>query len=316
MPQTELHRHLDVSVRLTTLLELAKKQGKTGSSTSLEEFGRKVYLRDPMRTLAEVLDTFTLFQKVLDKPETLERVAYEVVEDCYNEGTRRVELRFSPSFACETSGMPWEAALASFENGIARARKKFPDIEVGLICIASRDYGPEPVAETVDFFLKNRNRFVALDLAGNEAGFPCKLFEEAFRPAVKAGAPITVHAGEGAGPENIWAAIEYLGARRIGHGISCVQDPKLLQELQRRQICLEMCPTSNWITQAVKQIEEHPLPKVLRAGIPVCINTDDPGVFGVTLPHEKNLCRTRMGMSEAEIQMTDDHAFRFSFLNS
>jgi adenosine deaminase len=172
----------------------------------------------------------------------------------------------------------------------------------------------DEVARTAGFFLRHQARFAGFDLAGNEAQYPCRLFEGAFRGLRAAGAKITIHAGEACGPENIWEAIELLGARRIGHGIASVRDPELMERLRRDSICLEMCPTSNWLTQCVPTLEAHPLPQVLRAGIPVCINTDDPGIFDVSLPGEVEVCRRSMGMTSAEIEQCFGHAERASFL--
>lgn len=312
--QTELHRHLDVSLRLQTLLELAQARELESQSTSLAAFREKIVLIKPLKDLSSVLATFTLFQKVLDRPEVLERVAFEVVEDCHREGTRKVELRFSPSFVGEESGMPWESILEGFSRGVARAQAKYPEMKIGLLCIASRDYGPEMVDRTVEFFLKNQAGFVGFDLAGNEVGFPCPLFEASFKKLKNAGASVTIHAGEATGPETIWEAIEVLGARRIGHGISAIQDPKLMEHLREKKICLEMCPTSNWITQSVSSFETHPFPKVLRAGVPVCVNTDDPAVFGVGITDEARICREKMGISESEIQLAYSHADASSFI--
>lgn len=312
--QTELHRHLDVSLRLTTLLRLAQERGLEAQSTSLEAFRDKIVLKKPLNDLAEVLATFVLFQKVLDRPEVLEQVAFEVIEDCYREGTRKVELRFSPSFVSEFNGLSWDDVLAGFERGKERALAKYPDMKAGFLCIASRDYGVEPAEKTVEFYLRNKHRLAGLDLAGNEIGFPCRLFEPAFKSAKAQGARITIHSGEADGPENMWEAIELLGAERIGHGIACVKDPELMNYLAKHSICLEMCPTSNWLTRATPSFETHPLPQVLRAGVPVSINTDDPGVFGVTVPDEIRICREKMGMTAEEIQLCQQHASRASFL--
>lgn len=311
---TELHRHLDVSARLSTMLELAQERGLEAQSTSLEAFGDKLIMRKPMSDLSTVLEQFTFFQQVLDRPDVLERIALEVLEDCHQDGIRAVELRFSPGFVCGLSKLKWEDALDGFERGVQAGLTKFPDMKAGLICIASRENGLSSVEKTVEFYMKHQDRFIGLDLAGPEEEFPCKLFRGAFKPAVKAGAPITIHSGEGSSPENIWDAIEFLGARRIGHGISCVKDPLLMKTLAEKKICLEMCPTSNWLTQTAPDLREHPLPQVLRAGIPVCINTDDPGIMGVTLSHEIKLCREVMGMTEAEIAQTFEHAKAASFL--
>lgn len=314
--QTELHRHLDVSIRLDTLLRLAQERSLEAQSTSLEAFRQKLVLKTPLADLSSVLATFVLFQKVLDRPEVLEQVAFEVVEDCWLDGTRAVELRFSPSFVAEFSQLAWDDVLAGFERGMKRALAKYPDMRAGLICIASRDYGAESVDQVAEFYIKNRNRFVGMDLAGNEVQFPCRMFESSFKKIATAGGRVTIHAGEACGPENIWEAIELLGARRIGHGISAIQDPQLMRYLADKRICLEMCPTSNWLTQAVPSFEDHPLPKVLRAGVPVTVNTDDPTVFGTTLSQEIRICWQKMGMSEAELKLCQKHAWDSSFLRN
>jgi adenosine deaminase len=313
--QTELHRHIDVSVRLATLLELAQKAGLEGESTSLEAFGEKVYLREPLTDLPSVLTRFQLFQKVLLTPEILERVGFEASEDCWNEGTKRVEFRFSPGFVCEFSGLPWRDALLAFDRGLARAKARYPGLEAGLLLIASRDYGPEAAEKTMDLALAHREQVLGVDLAGNEVDYPTRLFTQAFQRAAREGLKITVHAGESTGPEEIWLAIEDLKARRIGHGIRAIQDPSLMKALKERGICLEVCPTSNYLTRCVPSLEAHPLPQLLRAGVPVCINTDDPGVFPVTLPSEMELARTRLGMTPTEIETCLSYAEKFSFFS-
>jgi adenosine deaminase len=163
-----------------------------------------------------------------------------------------VEFRFAPGFVTEFNSLSWNDVLDGFEKGLNLGMRKYPEIRAGMICIAVRDY-PEDIDKTVDFFLQNQKRFVGFDLAGNEVGFDFHSARHSFSKLKKAGAKITVHAGEGSGPENIWIAIDELGARRIGHGIACIQDRKLMDRLARDQICLEMCPTSNWLTQAVKE---------------------------------------------------------------
>ncbi|MGK5090373.1 adenosine deaminase [Bdellovibrionota bacterium FG-2] len=315
MKRTELHRHLDVSLRSATIHEIAIERSLIAQSTSLTCFQEQLYIREPLESLTAVLATFSLFQKVLATPEILERVAFEALEDCYHEGTRRVEFRFSPSFCSEFSGLAWDEILSSFERGLQRGVRTYPDMQWGLICIATRDYGVDSVDESVEFFLRNRLRFVGCDLAGNENQFPCRLFEGSFRKARAQGAKITIHAGEAVGPENIWEAIELLGATRIGHGIAAIRDPKLLEHLRKHEICLEVCPTSNWLTKCVPSLEAHPLPALLRAGVPVCVNTDDPGIFGKTLLQEIEVCKTRLGMSEGEIEKCFEFAARASFLS-
>ncbi len=314
VPQTELHRHLDVSIRAGTLLNILKREGVEPASTGLDAFQKRLILREPMTDLPSVLNLFQTFQKAFVRAEDCAQIAFEVAEDCWNEGTERVELRWSPTFVSEFTGIPWEEALEGFVDGLARAHQKYPKLQAGLIGIVSRDYGFDAAKKTVRFVLDHARDFVGLDLAGNETAWPTYQFEEAFAPARKAGFPTTVHAGEATGPEEMWDAIQKLGARRIGHGIACFKDPALMRELQYRDIALEVCPTSNWLTQCTRTVEEHPVVSILRSGVPVTINTDDPGVFGVTLHSEIELCRTHLGMTDSEVQQVLKTAARASFL--
>jgi len=312
---TELHRHLDASIRLSTLHELALEKGIEKKGTTLEALKEKIILSRPLKNLTEVLARFDIFQKVLDSKEVIEKISFQALEDCAREGTNQIEFRFSPSFLCEKNGLSWEEGLKSVVSGLKKASAQYPDMKWGLICIASRDYGEESVSQTVEFFLKYRSDFIGFDLAGNENRYPCRLFENAFKPLVLAQVPITIHAGEDSGPENVWEAIELLGAKRIGHGISSVRDPQLLTYLRDKQICLEVCPTSNFITQAVTSLEAHPLKSMIKAEVPVCINTDDPGVFGNTLPGEFKICINNIGLSSNELEFCKRSANLATFIN-
>lgn len=314
--QVELHRHLDVSIRISTLLKLAQSRGIISLSTTEEELEQQIVLRSPLASLEEVLARLSICQKVLYSPEILEQVAFETVEDCWKDGTQILELRFSPSFVSEFNSLTWQEILESFEKGIQKAIEQYKTIKVGLICIASRDYGPEGVDETVEFYLRNFNRFVGVDLAGNESHFPCHLYQHSFQKVKIRNGKITVHAGEGAGPENIWEAIQLLGAQRIGHGVSSIQDPLLMKYLAKNKICLEMCPTSNWITHSVKSLVDHPLPQLLKFGVPVSISTDDPTIFGVTLSHEIEICRQKLAMTDFDLNLCQKNAFEASFLTA
>jgi adenosine deaminase len=311
---TELHRHLDVSVRLSTLLELAQARGLIPTSTSLGGFREDFILRDPMQDLGSVLAKFTLYQQVLDRYEVVERVGFEACEDAYREGIRNIEFRFSPGFVCDLSKMPWLEALEGFGAGLKRAMVAYPDLRAGLICIGSRDFGMESIEKTIEFFLKERDQFIGFDLAGDESRFPNHLYRNAMKPVIASGANITIHAGEGDGPDSVWSALHDLGAVRIGHGIRSVEDPKLMEYLRENQILLEMCPTSNRITSAWPILETHPFRKCLEFGIPVSLNTDDPSVFGNTLADEIAIARNVMGLSDEAIQRSFVMAREHSFL--
>jgi adenosine deaminase len=312
---TELHRHLDVSVRLSTLLELAQRRGLVPQSTSLARFREDFIIAEPMTDLASVLAKFTLYQQVLDHHDVVERVAFEAVEDAYREGIRAIEFRFSPGFVCDLSKMPWIEALDGFDAGLRRAKTVFPDLDAGLICIGSRDFGMGSIEKTIEFFLREQDRFIGFDLAGDESQYPNHLYRRPMKSVIAAGANITIHAGEAAGPDSVWSAIEDLGAKRIGHGIRSIEDPKLMDYLRDRKILLEMCPTSNRLTSAWPDYRTHPFRTCLEYGIPVSLNTDDPSIFGNTLADEIGIARNSMGLSDATIQSTFETARRHTFLN-
>ncbi len=309
----ELHRHLDVSFRMGTVYEWATERGLIGSSTSLESFSEKLAIRAPMTDLGSTLAKFTYVQALYDRYDVMERLAFEAAEDCVREGIVSVEFRYSPGFVSQVSKLPWQEALDGIWDGLQRAQTSYPKLKTRLIGIISRDLGMDFAEKTLELILGNRDRFCALDLAGDESSRPYRDFEQLFGRARAEGVGITVHAGESSGPETVWEAIQILGAQRIGHGIGSIQDPHLLETLRNQKIGLEICPTSNWLTGCVRDFESHPLPKLLRAGVPVCINTDDPGIFCVTLPGELELARTRMGLSSAEIELTQSTAAQMCF---
>ncbi|MCM0605580.1 MAG: adenosine deaminase [Xanthomonadaceae bacterium] len=314
MMQVELHRHLDIALRPSTLFEFAQADGIVSSSTTLEQFKSDFILRTQMSDLSAVLDKFELYARVLKTPARIERMAFEGVEDCYHEGTNGAELRFSPSFMCQFSGLSWDLVLDATETGMRLALEAYPDIRAGLICIGSREQGLDQVTRTSEFFLKHQSRFIGFDLAGHET-VPNRNFESAFKPLIAAGANITVHAGESTDATAVWESIELLGAKRIGHGIRAIDDTTLVKYLAEKKILLEVCPTSNWLTRAAPEWKDQPLKKFLDAGVPVSINTDDPSMFGLTLPHEFRVAREKLGISEAEINKCKEYAVQASFLD-
>lgn len=311
--RTELHRHLDASIRPRTLLELARTHGVATPFATVDEVRTRFWLREQMGSLQEVLDCFVLFQKVLRATEDLERIAREAVEDAHAEGIAQLELRYSPTFTSELSHIAWDDALAAFRRGI-HAAVASTGVRTGLICILSRGFPDEQLERTMDFAIAHRDDFIGVDLAGPEQGYPCRLFKPLFRRAVEAGLAVTVHAGEACGAENVWEAIDELGARRIGHGIRSIDDPVLMKRLARDGVLLETCPTSNYVTRSIDHWSDHPLPRFLEAGVPVSVSTDDPGIFGVTLGDEYARCKASLGMSEADLARVDAYATAHSFL--
>jgi adenosine deaminase len=171
----------------------------------------------------------------------------------------------------------------------------------------------------VEFLLQLRHpRVVALSIDGNEAraGRTGPRFEEAFRRAQEGGLHITVHAGESSGPEGVWDAIELLKAERIDHGVRAIEDPALVNVLRERQIPLGICPTSNLIGKLYPELKEHPLEKLRRAGIPVSVNTDDPGPLGLTLAGEYEKCAAAFGWLESDLRSIAKTSIEASFADA
>lgn len=306
---TELHRHLEASLRPQTIAELS------GVYTSGEQVKKQFVLKEPLSSLKEVLDRFLLFQKCLSSPEIFSRITCESIEDAKTEGIEKLELRYSPSFSSELSKISWQEVLNAIVDGVKRGVEK-TNIQVGLICTVSRDYGVHSAHETIDFAIENKKHFIGVDLAGNEVNFPCRMFQDPFKKALAANLPVTIHAGEACGAENVWEAIDLLGATRIGHGIRSIDDKVLLKRLSQDKILLEVCPTSNYITGAVSKIEEHPLPRLLDAGVWVSVGTDDPSIFGKSLPEETEVCKTRLSMRGDDLKKINEFSQKKSFLLS
>jgi adenosine deaminase len=317
LPKIDLHRHLDCSMRWNTMLEIA-------STLKLDFPSDKSSLRDhflvtqPMENLEQVLRKFQISQKILHSAEVLERLAFEACEDAFNDGVKILELRYAPTYINGGhSKLNFQIIHDAFLKGIKRARQQM-NLAVGLICIIQRNL-PLPTAEhVVDFAIGNKKTFLALDLADQEQGFEPHTFAKIFQKAREAGLNITVHTGESPSPlagKWITDSIEILGAQRIGHGVQSIFFPEALQKLISRNIILEICPYSNYLTQAFKTYSENPLKKLKNLGVKVTINSDDPGIFGSVLSDDYLIAQNNLGFSKADFEECNQIAFNHSFLD-
>jgi adenosine deaminase len=316
LPKVDLHRHLDCSVRWSTLLEIAPQVGITLAESYAEQ-REQFLITTPMKDLSSVLNKFLNAQKVLASEEILTRIAYEACEDAFNDGVRVLELRYAPTFIADGhSNLNFEKIHRSLHKGVEMAKKKFA-MAVGLICIVQRVKPFKLASEVVDFAIDHKDSFIALDLADNEEGFDPKLFEPLFVKAKKAGLHITVHSGEAPQHQSAsWVrdSIEVLGAERIGHGVQIIQNLEVLNFVRDRKIPLEVCPISNYLTQAFKTYEDHPIRKLMNAGILITINSDDPGVFATTLSDDYEVLHRTHGFTEADFKRCNKVAFDASFI--
>ncbi len=301
-------------MRLATILDLGLRHGLPLPATDLEKLRPYVQVTEPQPCLAAFLERFKWMTGVLVDEDACWRIAYENVEDANREGIDYLELRFSPWFMAEPHGLDPAAVVAAVADGVAAGARDF-GVRVQLIGILSRHYGPSVASKELSALLTHRDRLVALDLAGDEGGWPGALFADHFRLARDAGLQVTVHAGEGAGPESVWQAIRGLGATRIGHATRAAEDPALLDYMGAHAIGIEANLTSNVQTGTVRDLASHPLRRFLAAGLLATINTDDPGISGIDLAHEYNDAAPRAGLSSAQTRQAQRNALQLAFLS-
>ncbi len=314
LPLIDLHRHLDGNVRLETILDLGRRHNLDLPAWDVEGLRPHVQVTEPQPGVMAFIAKFKWMMAVLVDYDACRRVAYENVEDARAEGLDYVELRFSPWFMAETHGLDPVGVTEAVVDGVRAGARDF-GVRVNLIGILSRTYGPETARRELEALLSQREHIVALDLAGDEANFRGDLFAEHFRLAREAGWEVTVHAGESAGPESVWQAVRELGARRIGHAIRAADDPALLDYLAEHHIGIESCLTSNVQTSCVADYASHPLRLFLEKDILATINTDDPGISGIDLPHEYRVAAPRAGLTPEMIRQAQRNALEIAFLS-
>ncbi|KOC90848.1 adenosine deaminase [Winslowiella iniecta] len=314
LPLTDIHRHLDGNIRAQTILDLGREFNLTLPASTLDTLRPHVQVTQNEPDLVSFLQKLDWGVKVLGSLDACRRVAQENVEDAARAGIHYTELRFSPGYMAMTHNLPVAGVVEAVIDGI-KAGCQQHDIEVRLIGIMSRTFGEEACLRELEGLLAHRDAITALDLAGDELGFPGSQFLSHFNQARDAGLRITVHAGEAAGPESIWQAIRELGAERIGHGVKAVDDPALMDFLAEHQIGIESCLTSNIQTSTVAQLSQHPLATFLNHGVLATINTDDPAVQGIELAHEYQVAAPAAGLSAQQIRTAQENGLKIAFLS-
>lgn len=312
-PLIDLHRHLDGSVRLETILDLGRRHGIPLPGDTLETLRPHVVVTTPQPGLIEFLAKFKWMTAVLADYEACRRVARENVEDARREGIRYIELRFSPAFMADAHNLDPSRVTAAVIEGV-REGEAVTGVKANLIGILTRTYGPVRARRELRALLDHRQEITALDLAGDEGNWPAELFVEHFKEGRDAGWHITVHAGEAAGAQSIVTAIDQLGATRIGHAVRAVEDPAVMDLLRERRIGIEANLTSNVQTSTVPDYASHPLRRFLEAGLLATINTDDPGISGIDLPYELDVAAPAAGLDEGQIVQALENAWEIAFL--
>ncbi|MEA3506990.1 MAG: adenosine deaminase [Elusimicrobiota bacterium] len=310
MPKVDLHCHLDGSVRTSTILDLARKQNFELPADNVEDLREHVRVPLDCHSLGEFLDRFETFYPLLKSAYALERAAYELCRDCSGENTKYMEVRFAPVLQ-KTEDFSVPEVVKSVLDGINRGQREF-DIKVNLILCLYRGTSAEDSLRTMEAALKySQSGVCGIDVAGDETRFGLESFKSYIKQAKDAGLAVTIHAGEAAGPESIRSALD-CGADRIGHGVALAKDKKLMDEVIKKEIPLEICLTSNVHTQVVKNYQAHPVRKFLEAGVKVTLNTDDRGVSGIDLTYEYHKAR-ELGITFENIVKMDLDGIEYAF---
>lgn len=306
-PKAELHVHLEGTVTPKQLKALATKHQ---IALPNKIFGpNDAFAWDDFDHFIQVFDTVS---SAIRTPEDYQLITYDYLARSAMEGVIYCELTVSYDHA-HHKGISYKDFIDGIASGMSAAKRDY-QIESRIIVTIVRHNGPENAIKTAQTVLENPHPFVTgFGLAGDEAGFPPSLFTEAFELVAKNGLSCTAHAGEWAGPEGIWEAIEHLPLTRIGHGVRSIEDPELIKELIKREIVLECCPGSNVALDLYPSFEEHPFLKLKQAGVQVTLNSDDPPYFSTTIGKEYNIAKSVHSLDrEALIEITNT-AIRASF---
>jgi len=310
-PKTELHCHLDGSLRPETMIDLAAERGISLPETEPDRL-RAHMLVNNARDLVDYLARFSLTLAVMQDPEALERIAYELCLDNASENVDYLEIRYSPALLTKL-GMSIEQAVEAPLRGLERAGDEV-GISGGLIICGIRTLPPETSITLAELAAAYGGRgVVGFDLAGAEAGNAAGEHRAAFDIARKSGLGITVHAGEAAGPESIRQAIDDCGASRLGHGTHLFEDPALMTRVRNEDIAIEVCLTSNVQTHSVARFEDHPVRRYFDEGLNVSLHTDNRLMSGTTVTDEYVRASEHLGFSVEELLEMVQNGYRSAF---
>lgn len=313
LPKTDLHCHLDGSMRVKTILELAEQQKVKLPADTEDGLAKAIHMGEVCKSLEEYLVAFDVTLSVLQTADALYRSAYELAVDAAAENVRWLEVRYSPALHLQ-KGLKMTTVIDSVLEGL-RAAKRETGIKCGVIVCGIRHINPQTSMRLAELSVAYKNRgVIGFDLAGAEASFPAKDHRDAFQLILKNNVNCTAHAGEAYGPESISQAIHNLGAHRIGHGTRLREDGDLLNYVNDHRIPLEVCPTSNVQTGAVSSLSAHPLKFYFDYGLRVTINTDNRLITDTTVTKELWVAHKELGLSLEDLTTVIVSGFKSAFL--
>lgn len=314
LPKAELHCHLDGSLRLDTILDLAQKDKVKLPTTDKDRLAKAVIVQGRVKNLEEYIDKFKITLAVLQTPHALERAAFELAQDAAAENVRYLEVRYSPILHTERGMTPMES-LDAVLRGLHKAEDEF-NIRTGVIICGIRNISPTISLRLAELAVAYKySGVVGFDLAGAEENYPAKDHLKAFYLIRNNNINVTLHAGEAYGPESIHQAIHYCGANRIGHGTRLKEDGDLMNYVNDHRIALEICLSSNVHTGSVERIEDHPVRFYHDYGLRVTLNTDNRLISNTTLVDEYWLAHKVFNFNMLDFKDFIISAFKSAFLN-
>jgi adenosine deaminase len=313
LPKTDLHCHLDGSLRLDTILELARQQHVALPTFDKGELFRMIYAGDVCHSLEDYLKAFDITLSVMQTEDALERTAYELAADAWRENVRYIEVRYSPLLH-QHNGLRLTTVVEAVLRGLRMAKREL-GIRYGVILCGIRSMTPETSLRIAELCVAFKNRgVVGFDLAGAEVNNPAKHHRQAFQLVIDNNINCTAHAGEAFGPDSVAQAIHKCGAHRIGHGTRLIENGDLLNYVNDHRIPLEVCPSSNLQTKAAASWETHPVDFFVDYGLRVTINTDNRLVTDTTVTKELWLCHRQYDWSLETIKDIIVAGFKSAFM--
>ncbi len=311
MPKVELHVHLEGAIRPETVLTLARRNGVELPAASVAEMRDWYSFTD----FPHFVEVYLAVSGCLKTADDFELITREFLAGQARQNILHSEVTFTPYTHYLHLGMPFSEQLAAINRGRDWGRREL-GVSMTLTIDYPRHLDADGCLETADWAISGMGDGVsAFGLGGPEVGHPPEKFEKAFGRARSAGLPSAPHAGETVGPASIWGALDSLGAQRIGHGVRCLEDEALVDELRRRRVPLEVCPSSNVCLGVVRSFSEHPLPRLIENGLVVTVNSDDPPMFDTTLTDELLRCADAFGFDADDLERLTLNAVRVSFLD-
>lgn len=313
LPKTDLHVHLDGSLRLETVLELSRRFDTGYHFETVEDARSVCQVPDDCQSLVDYLRVFDITLKMMQEKDELTRIAFELAEDAHRENVRYMEVRYSPLLHTN-KGLTYDEIVAAVQEGLDQARRQYGIITGQIIC-GIRHISTASSLELADLAINWKGRgVVGFDLAGAEKDFPAKDHIEAFYRVLNNNINITIHAGEAFGAPSIHQALHYCRAHRIGHGTHLNQDIDLMNWVNDHRIPVEVCLASNLQTKAIPDYQSHPIRLFMEKGLRVTLNTDNRLVSGTTVTNEFQLAVENYDLSEDEVLGLVMNGFKSAFL--